>query len=142
MRIWLLLLLLLPIFSWAESSETSAAEESIDVVYHVNENKDAFVIMRNIRNHLNADPDANIVVVTHGAGINFLLKDAANATGNPYEPEIDNLVWDGVEFRVCRNTLRSRGLDESVVSEEAQIVPSGVAEVAKLQKAGFVYLKP
>ncbi len=137
MRLWLLLLLLLPVFSWAESSE-----EATNVVYHVNENKDAFVIMRNIRNHLNADPQAHIVVVTHGAGINFLLKDAANATGNPYEPEIQNLVLDGVDFRVCRNTLAMRGLDDSVVSEEAQVVPSGVAEVARLQKEGFVYLKP
>lgn len=137
MRWWLFLLLLLPVFSWAESSE-----EVINVVYHVNENKDPFVLMRNIRNHLNADPNAHVVVVAHGAGINFLLKEAANATGNLYEPEIQNLVLDGVDFRVCRNTLKSRGLDDSAVSEEAHVVPSGVAEVARLQKEGFVYLKP
>jgi intracellular sulfur oxidation DsrE/DsrF family protein len=135
MRIVLLLLLLFSAFAWAE-------EGAIDIVYHVNENKDPFVIMRNIRNHLNADPQAHIVVVTHGAGINFLLKGAANETGNLYEPEVQNLVLDGVDFRVCRNTLTMRGLDDSAVSEEAKVVPSGVAEVARLQKAGFVYLKP
>ena len=49
----------------------------------------------------------------------------------------------GVEFKVCNNTLVSRKIEKSKVIPEADIVPSGVAEVGKLQqKYGFVYLKP
>jgi len=49
----------------------------------------------------------------------------------------------GVEFRVCNNTLVSRKIDPKKVLPGAKIVPSGVAELAKVQaKEGYVYVKP
>ncbi|HJX58483.1 MAG TPA: hypothetical protein VJ325_07180, partial [Thiobacillus sp.] len=57
----------------------SAAEEK--VVYHVNDSANARVAMNNVNNHLNAAPDAKIVVVTHGKGIDFLLNDAKDDKG-------------------------------------------------------------
>lgn len=123
-----------------------AAEQAgpVKVVYHVNEgNEQATAAMRNIRNHLSADPTAKIVVVTHANGINFLLDGAADKNGNLYEPLVQDLVSKGVEFRVCNFTLQSRNLDKSKVLSEATIVPSGVAEVARLQyKDGYAYLRP
>ena len=47
-----------------------------------------------------------------------------------------------MEFRVCNNTLKSRHIDPKRVIPEATIVPSGVAEIARLEKEGYVYLKP
>jgi intracellular sulfur oxidation DsrE/DsrF family protein len=56
---------------------------------------------------------------------------------------VGELSGKGVQFRVCNNTLVTRNVDPSKVVMEAKIVPSGVAEVARLQaKEGFVYLKP
>jgi intracellular sulfur oxidation DsrE/DsrF family protein len=119
----------------------NAAEEK--VVYHVNDSANARAAMNNVNNHLNAAPDAKIVVVTHGKGIDFLLKGAEDANGNPYEIGVQTLKSKGVDFRVCNNTLKSRKLDASAVVEEAAIVPSGVAEIGKLQaQEGYVYLKP
>jgi len=44
---------------------------------------------------------------------------------------------------VCNNTLVSRKISPDKLVMEAKVVPSGVAEVAKLQaKEGFVYLRP
>jgi hypothetical protein len=44
---------------------------------------------------------------------------------------------------VCNNTLVTRKIDKSKVIQEASIVPSGVAEAAKLQaREGYVYLRP
>jgi hypothetical protein len=118
----------------------SAAEEK--VVYHVNDSSVARVAMNNVNNHLNAAPDAKIVVVTHGKGIDFLLNDAKDAKGE-YAPVVSGLVAKGVSFRVCNNTLKARKLDASAVNMEATIVPSGVAEIGKLQsQEGYVYLKP
>ena len=98
--------------------------------------------MRNIDNHIAAAPDAKIVVVTHGKGIDFLLNEAKDDKG-AYAPQVAALKDKGVEFRVCRNTLKGRNLGDDAVIMEAQIVPSGVAEIGKLQaKEGFVYLKP
>jgi hypothetical protein len=123
-----------------------AAEQAgpVKVVYHLNEgNEQATNAMRNIRNHLSADPTAKIVVVTHAAGINFLLDGAADKNGNLYEPLVQDLASKGVEFRVCNFTLQTRNIDKSKVIAEATIVPSGVAEVSRLQfKDGYAYLRP
>jgi intracellular sulfur oxidation DsrE/DsrF family protein len=118
----------------------SAAEEK--VVYHVNDSANARVAMNNVNNHLNAAPDAKIVVVTHGKGIDFLLNDAKDDKGE-FAPVIAGLKGKGVDFRVCANTLKARKLENSAVNADATIVASGVAEIGKLQaKEGFVYLKP
>ena len=118
--------------------------QSTKVVYHINEGvQQASRAIGNIRNHLNADPKAKIVVVTHGPGIDFLLDGAENMAGNKFAGSIGELASRGVEFRVCNNTLNSRKIPKEQVVMEAKVVPSGVAEVANLQATEkYVYLKP
>ena len=120
------------------------AMAQIKVVYHLSEGiPQASRAVGNIRNHLAADPTARIVVVAHGAGIDFLLDGAVNTQKQPFAGSISDLANKGVEFRVCNNTLVSRNISPDKVVMEAKIVPSGVAEVARLQaKEGFVYLHP
>lgn len=126
------------------SAAAVSATESIRVVYHLNEGvQQASRAIGNIRNHLNADPKAKIVVVTHGPGIDFLLDGAENMSGSKFSAAIGELASRGVEFRVCNNTLTSRKIAKEQVVMEAKIVPSGVAEVANLQaKERYVYLRP
>lgn len=120
-----------------------AASGQVKVVYHINNSENASAALNNIRNHLDAAPKARIVVVTHGAGIDFLIDGAKNATGNPYDVPVQQLGDRGVEFRVCKNTLDARKIDKSKLLPEVRIVPSGVAEIARLQaEEGYVYLKP
>ena len=116
----------------------------IKVVYHLVEGiPQASRAIGNIRNHLAADPNVKIVVVAHGAGIDFLLDGATNATGQSFAGSVSDLVAKGVDFRVCNNTLTVRKLSPDKVLMEAKIVPAGVAEVARLQaQEGFVYLRP
>ncbi len=118
--------------------------QSTKVVYHINEGvQQASRAIGNIRNHLNADPKAKIVVVTHGPGIDFLLDGAENMAGGKFAGSIGELASRGVEFRVCNNTLNSRKIPKEQVVMEAKVVPSGVAEVANLQaNEKYVYLKP
>jgi uncharacterized protein len=121
-----------------------AQGDAIKVVYHLNEGLDqAARAMGNIRNHLGADPQAKIQVVTHGRGIDFLLKDAKNSSGGLFSNDVEELSLRGIEFKVCRNTLQGRKIDPAQVVADGKIVPSGVAEVARLQaKEGYVYLRP
>jgi intracellular sulfur oxidation DsrE/DsrF family protein len=122
----------------------AAADGPVKVVYHVNENNaQALNALRNIGNHLTADPTAKIVVVTHSGGIQFLLDGATDANGAPFEAAVQGLKAKGVEFRVCRFTLERNKIDPKRVIPEATLVPSGVAEVAKLQfQEGYAYLRP
>uniref|UniRef100_UPI0040484A49 DsrE family protein n=1 Tax=Limnohabitans sp. TaxID=1907725 RepID=UPI0040484A49 len=120
--------------SWAE----------IKVVYHLSEGiPQASRAIGNIRNHLNADPTAKIVVVSHGLGIDFLISGATNQLDQPFAGGVADLVNKGVEFPVCNNTLKARKISADKLLMEAKVVPSGVAEVAKLQANDkFVYLRP
>jgi intracellular sulfur oxidation DsrE/DsrF family protein len=113
------------------------------VIYHVNlGNEQATDALRNIQNHLAVDPTAKIVVVTHSAGVDFLLEGAEDKNGNPYSGPVAALAAKGVEFRVCKITLERRKIDPKKVIPEAKLVPSGVVEVTKLQQEGYAYLKP
>jgi len=121
----------------------SAAEREEKVVYHFSDSANATAGLRNVRNHLDQNPKARIVVVTHGPGIDFLLDGAVDKNGNPYEVLVQELAARKVSFRVCNNTLTSRNIDKSKVLPEAAIVPSGVAEIGRLQtQEGYAYLKP
>ena len=125
-------------------SASAQAADNVKVVYHMSEGiPQASRAVQNIRYHLAADPSAKIVVVAHGLGIDFLLDGATNQMDQPFAGAIGELAARGVEFRVCNNTLEVRKISSDKVAMEAKVVPSGVAEVAKLQaKEGFVYLRP
>lgn len=121
-----------------------AADGPVKVVYDLADGQaQASRAIGNIRNHLDADPTVEIVVVAHGAGIDFLLDGALDAKGQPYAGAIGELANRGVKFQVCNNTLVTRGIPKDKIVLEASVVPSGVAEVARLQaKEGYAYLHP
>jgi len=128
------------------------------VVYHINydDPKKQTGALRNIQNHINAVGAENLdlKVVLHGNGLALLLEPEsldklkkfkhANADDN-MTAKVTDLKGQGVDFHVCANTVRGRKVDVETdlydVSSE-DIVPSGVAEVAKLQAMGYSYIKP
>jgi intracellular sulfur oxidation DsrE/DsrF family protein len=114
------------------------------VVYHLSAGlEQASDGLRNIRNHLEVNPKAHIVVVAHARGVDYLMKGAKDKNGNPYEVAVEQLVNQGVEFDVCEITLRSRKLKRDQFIPDATFVPSGVAEIARLQaREGYAYLRP
>jgi uncharacterized protein len=116
------------------------------VVYHVNYNDPALLkaALGNIQNHINAVGKENIdiKVVMHGNGLE-LLKLANNDMD--MQSKVINLKTQNVGFAVCQNTLKGKKIDykkDLFEVSEKDIVPSGVAEVAKLQQQGYVYIKP
>jgi intracellular sulfur oxidation DsrE/DsrF family protein len=114
------------------------------VVYHLSEGlPQASNGLRNIGNHLEVNPNARIVVVSHARGVDFLMKDAKDANGNRYEDLVEQLKMRGVRFEVCEITLRNRKLAKDQFIADTTYVPSGVAEVTRLQqREGYAYLKP
>lgn len=114
------------------------------VVYHISDTEgQASRAMVYINNHLEVNPKAKIVVVTHAFGVDFLMDGAKNKTGNPYNIPVEGLEMRGVKFEVCEITLRERGLKRSQFIPEATFVPSGVAEITRLQqREGHAYLRP
>ena len=120
------------------------------VVYHINytggdKDKAYRGAMRNIQNHINAVGAENmdIKVVLHGNGLGLLK--SANDGNDKLKGAVASLKSQDVEFNVCNNTLRGRKISYEndlfdVYKED--IVPSGVAELSRLQQMGYTYIKP
>jgi intracellular sulfur oxidation DsrE/DsrF family protein len=153
------LLTILMIGLLAHGSLLMAGENGYDkqkVVYHVNYYgaKEQTAALRNVQNHINAVGADNLElqVVLHGNGVAMLLyPDSVEGTkmqeGNAddqMQARIAGLKERGVEFKVCANTLKGRNVEIDALYDvdSDDIVPSGVAELAKLQSQGFTYIKP
>lgn len=123
-------------------AKANVAEDK--VVYHINDTDEQAVnALRNIGNHLEVNPKAKIVVVSHSRGVDFLFDGAKDKRGNPYNIPVEKLKAQGVQFDVCQITLRNRKLGKDKFIPEASFVPSGVAEITRLQqREGYAYLRP
>lgn len=131
----------------AEAEATDYGEQK--AVYHMNyaggiDGSGYRPALNNMQNHLDAVGDANLDlrVVMHGDGLGLL---AAAKKDQGLQAIISGLKERGVDFLVCKNTLDGRNIDPEkdlfdVWPED--IVQAGVAEVARLQGEGFVYIKP
>ncbi|MEQ1667078.1 MAG: DsrE family protein [Sulfuriferula sp.] len=125
------------------ASSSAQDTDPIKVVYHITDNTRASSLLKNVQNHLEAAPGTKIAVVAHGKGIDFMLNNAQDANGNPYNVMMETLAQQGVQFKICNNTLKSRNLTAADVAYPVTIVPAGIAEIARLQaKEGYVYVKP
>lgn len=119
------------------------------VVYHINtaggeDDRAYLVALTNIRNHINAVGAENVdlKVVMHGDGVG-LVKDAK--LNMKLQTAVADLKSRNVGFLVCKNTLTGRKIDPDkdlfdVYAED--IVPSGVAELSRLQQMGYTYIRP
>jgi hypothetical protein len=125
----------------AQKSESVGEDK---VVYHLGSGlEQASDGLRNIRNHLEVNPKAKIVVVAHARGVDYMMKGAKDANGNPYETAVEQLKLQGVRFDVCEITLRNRKLKKEQFIADTTWVPSGVAEITRLQqREGYAYLRP
>lgn len=134
----------------------ASSYEMQKVVYHVNYDnpKRQAGALRNIQNHINAvgKDKLDIKVVMHGKGLSLMLlpEQAENTklpvgnAGQSLQQKVDSLRSQGVQFNVCANTLKGKNikLEHLYNTFSDDIVPSGVAEIAKLQVSGFSYLRP
>ena len=151
-------LVFMSMMSIAPATAEGKAYGKQKVVYHINYDnpKKQAGALRNIQNHINAVGAENLdlKVVLHGNGLALLVEpDAlsklpkfkfANAN-DKMTAKIDGLKNQGVAFNVCANTVRGRKVsvgDDLYNVDQADIVPSGVAELAKLQIQGYMYIKP
>ena len=113
------------------------------VVYHIDDAAaQAVKGLRNLRNHLDTDPSAKITVVTHAAGVDFLMEGAKDPQGGLFAGPVAALVARGVKFEVCEITLKNRNLKKEQFIQEAEFTPSGVVRLARLQTQGYAYIKP
>ena len=149
-------LLCFAIVSLLTAAPASPASEGYGrqkVVYHFNKNdfKTTAAGLKNIQNHFKAvgEMDLDVVAVFHGGGVLTLALEPEKAEDRKLAEVIRSRIVDlksrGVRFNVCSNTLRGKKIDykkDLYDVKESDIVPSGVAEISKLQLEGYTYIKP
>ena len=112
------------------------------VVFQINQAADASAILGFVANYLRAEPTAEVAVVGYAGGIDFMLKGAKDAAGKPYADHLRVLAEQGVRFKACNNTLKSRKLSADAVVPQATVVPSAVNEIIRLQtREGYAYFR-
>jgi uncharacterized protein len=137
-----------PLFTWilaitlALAGFSAVAQDK--VVYHLDSGiAQATKGLRNVRNHLDVDPKAKIVVVAHAEGVDFLMEGAKTANNQDFASLVSDLSARGVAFEICEITLKNRNLKKEQFILGPSFTPSGVVRIANLQaREQFVYIKP
>ncbi|MDH4173006.1 MAG: DsrE family protein [Betaproteobacteria bacterium] len=125
-----------------EPAPANVARGTGKVVYHVSSSQNAGAALRTLRNHLEASPETKVVVVAHNEGVDFLLRGARDESGQLFATAVRQFKDRGVDFRVCNNTLVRRRIDGGGILPEATLVPSGIAEISRLQeREGYTYMR-
>jgi uncharacterized protein len=132
---------LLAVLTLSLASAVSWGQEK--AVYHFDSSiEQATRGLRNIDNHIEVDPKAKLIAVTHADGVDFLMEGAKDRFG-PFDARVQDLMARGVKFQVCEITLRIRKLKKEQFILGVEFVPSGVVQITHLQqKEGYAYLKP
>ncbi len=78
-----------------------------------------------------------IAIVSHGPEVLIFSKE----NYEKYKEIVDRIEslnkTYGVKIYVCRNAMRSLGLDQSQLQPFVEVVPAGVVELAVLQEKGY-----
>jgi hypothetical protein len=110
-------------------------------------------LLTNMNNHLSVyefdTMRVKLVIVTHGAGVQFFLDDLSGTpwADNKIDPDLYKrfvgLTKFGVEAYLCEITFKRNKIDFAKAKNDPflKFVPSGVATVAELQSKGYAYIK-
>lgn len=129
----------------AAAAGAAPAAEPVKAVYHMNESgfEQAMRTINFVSNHLGADPSAKIVILAQADGVQFLAREARNDNGAGFGEAVAALQKKGVQFTACNLSLLSRGIRPDQLLPGIKIIPSGVAELARLQSSEqFAYIRP
>lgn len=123
------------------------------VVVHVSmdgDEKKYMGILGNVSNYIKAldatGKKAEAIIVMNGDGVNLLrqAKEVEMNADAKLPGKITELKEKGVKFDVCYNTLAGRKIkfEELYDAKPEDVIPSGVAEVGRLESQGYRLLKP
>lgn len=94
-------------------------------------------VLRNVGNLLeDLGPGTAVELVVHGAGIGLCL------SSSPHAQSVQRLIDAGVVVVACRNTLTAKQIDLDELGRGVTVVPAGIGELVRKQRAGWAYVRP
>jgi intracellular sulfur oxidation DsrE/DsrF family protein len=94
-------------------------------------------VLRNI-GHLLTElgQDTQIELVVHGPGLSVAL------AGGVHAAQVRELLGQGVTVAACGNTMQRQNLTAGDLTAGVSVVPAGIAEIVRRQRAGWSYVRP
>lgn len=121
---------------------TSDEASEPGIVFHVDSDQKMNRILRQIARHHAGNPTIPARVILIAEGVRPAMEGAVDANGGDYSAQMEQLLMSGVRIFACENTLTSFNLSSDDLALGIETVPSGVAELGRLQaKAGWGYIK-
>jgi uncharacterized protein len=134
----LLLLTFFVLFASEVLAQKQKKSKAHQVVFHLS-TPDTLAyraLTKQLTNVLAVWPTANIEVVIHNKGLGMVMKGKSQ-----FEPEMNNLIKQGVSFVVCENSLKQQKLSKDQIFSQAKFVPAGLVEIIEKQEQGWSYIK-
>ena len=130
MRIITCFLLLLAGSAFAQQNPKVVLQlQSSDTLVHKS------VVMQ-VSNIKSAMPDAQIELVCHGPGLEFLTKKSGG-----YANKLQKLNLKDVALMGCEFTMKTRNYKKEDLVPFASTVPFGIVEILKKQQENWLYVK-
>ena len=116
-----------------------AQKAPYNVVFDVT-SKDTVVhqmVMRWVKEIVNADPNAKVEVVFYGKSLDMITKDHSVVA----DSLIKYAANKNVAFRVCEVALKNNNIEKSQLLQGVGTVPDGIYEIISKQHEGWGYIK-
>jgi intracellular sulfur oxidation DsrE/DsrF family protein len=117
---------------------TTVAQQNPKVILHL-QSADSLVhksLVNQISNIKSELPDAQIELVCHGPGIEFLTKKNGRYATKLLRMNLSDVVFAGCEF-----TMKQRNYKKDDLVPSATTVPFGIVEILRKEQAGWLYVK-
>lgn len=110
----------------------------LKVVVHVDETEKVPVAIANVANLIKdvGEDQVRATLLANGMAVEVFRSE------NELAASLGQLAEQGVEVLVCRNSLRSLGMEEGELPGFVQVVPAGITELVRRQKDGWAYVRP
>ena len=120
--------------------------EKLKALLHIDEMNKWELALTNARNLLDdkGESGVQIEILANGPAVELFSGEAASA-GLAYADviqQLESLSVRNVTIAVCRNALRSHGIEEKTLPAFVIVVPAGITELLLQQANGFFYIKP
>jgi uncharacterized protein len=93
-------------------------------------------MIRHAGNVMSMSNNAQLEIVCHGQGLDFLLKDKSTV-----QKQLDELSKQNVVFAACEASMKRRGIVKDQLIRQANTVPSAMLELSLKQQQGWSYIK-
>lgn len=114
------------------------AQQSPKVIMHL-QSDDTLVyrsLVNQVSNMKKEIPNAEIAVICHGPGMDFLLRDKSN-----YINRIQRMNLSNVHFIGCEFTMKQRNINKDDLVPGAMLVPFALVDIVKKQQNNWIYVK-